>query len=118
MQVIHHATARRCEPEQGWLRSLICSQKDVSIEHFIKPGLHASPLHRHPNAQVLVVLDGMLVVRNDMGDETLLTQGDAAFFPGNEAHAVSNPRKEPSTGLDIFIPGRPFDFWLKRSTSS
>jgi hypothetical protein len=27
---------------------------------------------------------------------------------------VTNVMDEPSVGLDIFIPGRSFDFWLQR----
>jgi len=26
---------------------------------------------------------------------------------------VTNPLDQPSSGIDIFVPGRSFDFWLK-----
>jgi quercetin dioxygenase-like cupin family protein len=47
----------------------------------------------------------------------VLEEGDAAYIPGNEPHVVKNPLDKPSMGLDIFVPGRAFDFWLKRKQS-
>ena len=83
----------------------LCNQGAISIEHFVKPPGHASPRHQHPNAQVLIVLKGKLVITTD---------DDAVFIPGDEPHIVSNPLEETSVGIDIFVPGRSFDFWLKR----
>jgi quercetin dioxygenase-like cupin family protein len=118
MKVIHFKDAESYEPEKDWRRVSICCQKDISIEHIVKPPGHASPLHEHPNAQVLVVLKGKLTIiteRNGKksGEETL-GEGDAAYIEGNEPHVVTNPLDKPSIGLDIFVPGRSFDFWLKR----
>jgi len=92
----------------------LCNEADISIEHFVKPPFHASPLHEHPNAQVLVVLKGKLAIKTDTGDEEVLGEGDAAYIPGNEPHIVTNVLDVPSIGLDMFVPGRSFDYWLKR----
>jgi quercetin dioxygenase-like cupin family protein len=113
MKTIRFSKAECYEPEKDWKRVSLCSQKDISIEHFVKPPQHASPMHDHPNAQVLVVLKGKLAVITDKQHETL-SEGDAVYIPGNEPHVVKNPLDEPSVGLDIFVPGRSFDFWLKR----
>ena len=113
MKVIRLASAETCEPEQAWKRASLCNQKDISIEHFAKPARHASPRHEHPSAQVLVVLTGKLTITTDTETETL-AEGDCVYLPGHEPHAVINPLDVPSTGLDIFVPGRSFDFWLKR----
>lgn len=113
MKVIHFNTAENYEPEKDWKRVSLCNQPDISIEHFVKPAGHASPKHEHPSAQVLVVLSGNIVIITDT-DEQLLNAGDAVYIPGNESHIVKNPLATPSVGLDIFIPGRSFDFWLKR----
>ncbi len=113
MKAIRLSHAERCEPEKGWKRASLCNQKDISIEHFVKPPGHASPKHDHPNAQVLVVMKGKLSITTDNYQETL-DEGDAVYIPGNEPHVVTNPLDEPSVGLDIFVPGRSFDFWLKR----
>ena len=113
MEVVHFDSAESYEPEKDWKRVSLCSQKDISVEHFIKPPGHASPVHEHPNAQVLVVLKGKLTVKTD-DDEQELAEGDAVYIPGNEQHIVANPLMEPSVGIDIFVPGRSFDFWLKR----
>ena len=113
MKVIRFNTAESYEPEKDWKRVSLCNEKEISIEHFVKPPHHASPLHHHPNVQVLVVLKGTLTISTDNNEETI-NEGDAAYLPGNEAHIVTNPLDQPSTGLDIFIPGRSFDFWLKR----
>ncbi len=113
MKVIHFNTAENYEPEKNWKRVSLCNQPDISIEHFVKPAGHASPKHEHPSAQVLVVLSGTIAIITDT-DEQLLNAGDAVYIPGNESHIVKNPLATPSVGLDIFIPGRSFDFWLKR----
>ena len=60
MKAIRHQEADTYEPEKDWKRTSLCNESDISIEHFIKPPLHASPMHHHPNAQVLVVLKGKL----------------------------------------------------------
>ena len=101
--------------EKDWKRVSLCNQEDISIEHFVKPPGHASPRHEHPNAQVLIVLKGKLVITTD-DDKQDLSENDVVYIPGNELHVVKNPSKEPSVGIDIFVPGRSFDFWLKRKT--
>lgn len=113
MNVIRFDAAQTYEPEKDWKRVSLCSQSEISIEHFTKPPGHASPRHEHPNAQVLVVLKGKMIIATD-ADQHELAEGDAAFIPGGEPHLVTNPLDTPSVGLDIFVPGRSFDFWLKR----
>ena len=117
MKVVRFSSAESYEPEKDWKRVSLCNEKDISIEHFIKPPHHASPLHDHPNAQVLVVLKGKLAIVTDGSGEQVLGEGDAAYIPENEPHVVKNLLDVPSSGLDIFVPGRSFDFWLKRKES-
>ncbi len=113
MKVIRFSTAQRYEPEKDWKRLSLCAEREISIEHFVKPARHRSPRHEHPSAQVLVVLEGQISVITDTETQQL-AQGDAVFIPGNEPHVVANDADRPSVGLDIFVPGRSFDFWLKR----
>ena len=117
MKIVRLDEAESYEPERQWKRSSLCNESDVSIEHFVKPPGHSSPRHDHPNAQVLIVLSGSLVVATDGDGECELNEGDAAYIPGGEPHVVSNPRDGVSSGLDVFVPGRSFDFWLKRKRS-
>jgi quercetin dioxygenase-like cupin family protein len=114
MHIVRFTQAERYEPESDWVRVSLCNQQDISLEHFVKPPNHASPRHSHPNAQVLVVLRGALEIITDEEGKQLLNQGDAVYIPGNQPHIVKNALDEPSVGLDIFVPGRDFDFWLKR----
>jgi len=114
VKVTRRNLAATYEPEKDWRRISLCSEGDVSVEHFVKPAGHASPRHAHPSAQVLVVLEGKLRVAADGQDGQELDVGDAAYIPGGEPHVVSNPLDRPSAGLDIFVPGRSFDFWSKR----
>ncbi len=114
MEVIRPTTAEKYEPEENWIRTLLCDQKDVSIEHFVKPPLHSSPKHSHDNAQVLYVLKGMITIKTE-DDEQKLNSGDCVYIPGNEIHIVTNPQNEIAIGLDIFIAGRSFDFWLTQN---
>jgi quercetin dioxygenase-like cupin family protein len=115
VHIIRFSKAESYEPEKDWKRVSLCNRSDISIEHFIKPAGHASPMHDHPSAQVLIVLKGRLSVITDSGEQYLLDEGDAAYIPGGEPHVVTNPLNEASIGLDIFVPGRSFDFWLKRN---
>lgn len=117
MKVIRFNGAETYEPEKDWKRVSLCNQNEISIEHFVKPAGHASPRHEHPNAQVLIVVKGKLVITTD-DDEQELGENDAVFIPGDQPHIVTNPLDVPSVGIDIFVPGRSFDFWLKRKQSA
>jgi quercetin dioxygenase-like cupin family protein len=114
MKVIHLDQAERYEPQADWKRSSLCDQPSVSVEHFVKPPRHASPVHEHPQDQVTIVLRGRMKVLTGEGDEDILGEGDAAFFPGGEPHQIVNDLDEPSIGVDIFCPRRSFDFWRQR----
>ena len=114
MKVVRLDEAESYEPEKDWKRVNLCNETDVSVEYFVKPPGHASPRHAHPITQVLIVLKGRMVITTD-DEEQELNEGDAVYIPGNEQHAVKNPLAEPSIGVDIFVPGRSFDFWLKRN---
>jgi quercetin dioxygenase-like cupin family protein len=113
MKVIRFDKAESYEPEKDWKRVSLCNEADISVEHFVKPPGHASPLHEHPSAQVLIVLKGKMVLTTDH-EEIELKEGDAVYIPGNEPHGLKNALNETSIGIDIFVPGRSFDFWLKR----
>ena len=117
MKIMRFNEADTYEPEKDWKRLSLCSEQDISIEHFVKPPHHSSPKHEHPNAQVLVVLKGKLAIITENEGEQYLNEGDACYIPGNETHIVKNILDIPSIGLDIFVPGRSFDFWLKRKKS-
>ncbi len=116
MEVIHFQDAEKYEPEENWVRSNLCNKPGISIEHFIKPPTHSSPAHSHTNAQVLYVIQGEIIIKT-ADDEQKLMVGDCVYMPGGEIHTVINPLNEVSIGLDIFIPGRSFDFWLNRNKS-
>ncbi len=117
MKVIRFKQADRYEPEKDWQRVSLCAEEDISIEHFVKPPRHASPLHQHSNTQVMVVLKGKMAVITEEEGEQIVEEGDAAYIPGDQPHVVKNLLDETSIGLDIFVPGRSFDFWLKRKKS-
>jgi quercetin dioxygenase-like cupin family protein len=114
MKVTRLSAAERYEPQADWKRSSLCDEPEISIEHFVKPPGHASPLHEHPQVQVCVVLSGRMKVVNGAGEEALLEPGDAAYFAGGEPHQVVNVLDEVSVGIDIFCPRRSFDFWRQR----
>ena len=113
MEVIRLKNADKYEPQENWVRSNICSQSDISLEHFVKPPHHSSPTHSHSNSQVLYVLKGSIIVQTESAEQSLET-GDCAYIPADEVHTVINPLNDVSIGLDIFIPGRSFDFWLNK----
>ncbi len=96
------------------MRASICSERNISLEYFVKPPGHTSPLHHHPQEQVCVVFKGKMLVRVGSGEESVLEPGDAAYFESGEPHSIENALEEESVGVDIFVPGRSFDFWLKQ----
>ncbi len=117
MKIIYFNNAESYEPEKDWKRVRLCNEDDVSIEHFVKPPHHSSPMHEHPNSQVLVVLKGKLAIITNENGEQVIEEGDAVYIPGNQPHLVKNMLDKTSIGLDIFVPGRSFDFWLKKKES-
>ena len=118
MKIISFDTAERYEPEPDWKRVSLCAEPGVSIEYFVKPPGHASPVHEHPQAQVTIVTRGKMIAISSAGEEVELGEMDAAYFPPDEPHAIRNALDEVSVGIDVFAPGRSFDFWLKRLKSS
>ena len=78
MKVIRFSKAESYEPEENWQRFILCNEKDVSPEQFVKPPYHAAPLHEHPNPQVLTVLKGKLGILTDENEQQRLEEGDAA----------------------------------------
>lgn len=90
MKVVRLSSAESYEPEKDWKRVSLCNEKDISIEHFIKPPHHASPVHDHPNSQVLVVLKGKLAIVTDGSGELVLEEGDAAH-PGERIPCGEKP---------------------------
>ena len=113
-KVVHFIEADRYQPEQDWERVSLCAEESISVEHFIKPPGHASPMHDHPAEQVCVVIRGKMMIKTVDGHKEILEEGDAAFFAANEPHQVTNLLDVPSVGIDIFCPGRSFDFWLNK----
>ena len=103
MKVIHFNNAESYEPEENWKRVSLCNERIISVEHFKKPPKHVSPIHNHPSAQILIVLEGKLSVINDKDGEVVLNKGDSVFILENETHIVKNLLDEPSVGIDIFL---------------
>ena len=81
MKVVHIAEAENYEPEKDWKRISLCGECDISVEHFVKPPGHASPDHSHPNSQVLVVLEGKLVITTEKDGEQELGVDELFYLP-------------------------------------
>ncbi len=113
MHAIFFSSAKKYEPQKDWKRVSLCDQTPISIEYFEKPPFHASPEHSHENVQVLIVLKGKMSVKSK-DSEVSLSENDCVFIEPNEPHIVTNLLPEVSIGLDIFVPGREFNFWLNR----
>ncbi len=62
MKVIHFKRAETYEPEEGWKRVSLCNEKNISVEYFIKPPGHSSPMRQHPHEQVMIVLKGRMKI--------------------------------------------------------
>lgn len=113
MQIVRFKDANSCEPEPGWYRVSLAERDLVSIEYFEKPPGHSSPMHTHKNKQITIVVKGKMKVYTK-DEEAVLEEMDSVFFDEDEPHKIENATEERSIGIDIFVPGRPFDFWIKR----
>ena len=105
--------ADRYEPDPDWRRVSLAGSDRFSFEWFEKPPGHASPMHDHSNEQVCVCLVGELTVETPT-DHVTLSPYDSVYLEGNEPHLVENTGETRAVGLDVFAPGRGFDFWTDR----
>jgi quercetin dioxygenase-like cupin family protein len=71
-------------------------------------------MHDHENEQVCIVLEGELTLHAEDGSSVTLGPYDSAWLEPWESHAVENTGDEMAVGLDVFAPGRSFDFWTDR----
>ncbi|MFB6106645.1 MAG: cupin domain-containing protein [Halobacteriaceae archaeon] len=113
MRAVRSEDAESYEPEEGWRRVEMAGSDAFSFEYFEKPPEHSSPMHDHENEQVCIVLEGELTIYTE-DDEVTLYENDSAHLEGDEAHRVENTGEERAVGIDVFAPGRSFDFWLDR----
>lgn len=114
MQVVRFKEADSCEPQEGWCRVPLAGSDAISAEYYEKPPGHSSPMHQHRNKQISIVIKGKMKVYTE-NDEAVLGEMDSAFFDEDELHKIENVGDEKAVGIDVFVPERPFDFWLKRS---
>jgi quercetin dioxygenase-like cupin family protein len=113
MEPVKFDDAPTYEPDSGWQRVSLAGSDQFSFEWFEKPPGHSSPLHDHENEQVCIVLDGELTVYTE-DDAVTLSRYDSVLFASGESHRVENTGEDRAVGLDVFAPGRSFDFWRKR----
>ncbi|MDX1744899.1 MAG: cupin domain-containing protein [Halobacteriales archaeon] len=114
MQEVMFDEADSYEPEEGWRRVAMAGSDAFSFEWFEKPPGHSSPMHDHENEQVCLVFEGELTIYNEAGDEVTLGPFDSAYLEPWEPHRVENTGDVRAVGIDVFAPGRSFDFWLDR----
>lgn len=113
MKQVQFDNAETYEPDQGWRRVSLAGSNQFSFEWFEKPSGHSSPMHDHENEQVCLCLGGELsIVTED--DRIILKQYDSVLLESAETHRVENTGDELAIGLDVFAPGRSFDFWTDK----
>ena len=113
MESVPFDEAETYEPEAGWRRAAMAGSEQFSFEWFEKPPGHSSPMHDHENEQVCLVLEGELTIYTE-DDEVTLERYDSAYLDEWESHRVENTGDERAVGIDVFAPGRSFDFWTDR----
>jgi quercetin dioxygenase-like cupin family protein len=113
MESVQFDGAETYEPDEGWRRVALAGSDRFSFEWFEKPPGHSSPMHDHENEQVCLVLDGELTVYT-ADDSVTLGSYDSVWLDAWEAHRVENTGTGRAVGLDVFAPGRSFDFWTDR----
>jgi len=114
MEPVSFEEAETYEPEDGWRRVSMAGSEKFTFEWFEKPPGHSSPMHDHENEQVCVCLEGELTLYTET-DEVTLERFDSVWLESWESHRVANEGEDLAVGLDVFAPGRSFDFWTDRS---
>lgn len=113
MEQIDFDDAERYEPGEGWKRAELAGSEAFSFEWFEKPPGHSSPMHDHENEQVCIVFDGEVTFYTE-DDEATLGPNDSLWLDAWETHRAENTGDSIARGVDVFAPGRPFDFWLEK----
>ncbi|AEN04909.1 Cupin 2 conserved barrel domain protein [halophilic archaeon DL31] len=113
MDVVKFDDAEQYEPEAGWQRRALAGSDRFTFEWFEKPPGHSSPMHDHENEQVCLCLEGELTVHTQT-DSVALEKNDSVQLEPWEEHRVENESDERAVGLDVFAPGRGFEFWTDR----
>ncbi len=114
MHVERFDTAQTYEPEKNWRRVALAGSEAFTFEWFEKSRGHASPMHDHENEQVCIVIEGELTLHSEAADSVTLEKYDSAWLKPWETHSVENIGETTAIGLDVFAPGRSFDFWTDR----
>jgi quercetin dioxygenase-like cupin family protein len=114
MERVDFDTAETYEPEEGWRRVEMAGSENFSFEWFEKPAGHASPMHNHENEQVCVVTEGELTIHFEDSESVTIRDYDSVYLEPDELHSVENTGSTPARGVDVFAPGRSFDFWTDR----
>jgi quercetin dioxygenase-like cupin family protein len=119
MEPVEFASAETYEPEAGWRRVSLAGSDRFSFEWFEKPPGHSSPVHNHENEQVCLVVEGELTVYTgeENGETKSVSLGpfDSVWLGSWESHRVENTGSGTAVGIDVFAPGRSFDFWTDRA---
>ncbi|WP_255171719.1 cupin domain-containing protein [Natrononativus amylolyticus] len=114
MKPVRFDNADTYEPDEGWRRVSLAGSDQFTFEWFEKPPGHSSPMHDHENEQVCVVLEGEITVFTE-NDDVRLKQHDSVLLESGEPHRVENTGDERAVAIDVFAPGRGFDFWTDRT---
>lgn len=114
MERVDFDEAETHEPDEGWQRRALAGSERFSFEWFEKPPGHSSPTHSHENEQVCLCLSGELTVHAEERS-VVLGAYDSVHLGADEPHRVENESDERAVGLDVFAPGRSFDFWTDRT---
>ena len=114
MDLVAFEEAESYEPEEEWRHVAMAGSDAFSFKWFEKPPGHSSPMHDHENEQVCVCLGGELAVFTE-NDRVTLRETDSVWLDSREVHRVENTGDERAVGIDVFAPGRSFDFWLHRT---
>lgn len=113
MQTVDFDSAETYEPDEDWRRVFLAGSDKFTFEWFEKPPGHSSPMHDHENEQVCLVLQGELTIHTE-DESKVLTKYDSAWLDSWESHRVENTGDETAIAVDVFAPGRDFDFWTDR----
>lgn len=67
----------------------------------VAPGA-GTPLHKHDCEEIVIMLSGSVLCRNELGEECRVGAMQSVTFEPNVVHEIINDGSEPATGIAFF----------------
>jgi len=106
MEIVSPDDRETVEPFEGAFVTQVVAGEQMSVQHFRAEG-GLAPEHSHEHEEVGHPVEGTLTLVVD-GEEHVVETGEVYRVPSGVPHAIGNAGGEPTAGIMVFSPPRPF----------